>query len=235
MKPYYDDGAVTIYHGDCREILPELDPQSVDLMATDPPYGMAFGGFRGVQMNVRADGARQGIRLVRQAMFEMREALSLEAHIYVFCHWESWPDFYDALSPFAPIKNALVWWKDRGGMGDVEMEYARDYEIVLYAARGRRKLAGRRDGCVIKGIAPEGNTKTRNHPTEKPVRLMRYLIERSCPSGGLVLDPFMGAGGTLVAAKDLGRRAIGIEIEERYCEIAAKRLGQEVLDLEQAA
>jgi DNA modification methylase len=234
MQPYYDHNGITIYHGDCREVLPQIGGP-VDLVLTDPPYGMAFGGFRGVDMNVSADGARQGIRLVRQAMFEMREALNINgAHLYMFCHWESWPDFYDALSAYMPIKNALIWHKDRGGMGDVEVEYARDYEVILDAATSRRPLHGRRDGAVIKGYPPEGNTKTRDHPTQKPDGLLRYLIGKSTAPGDLVLDPFMGAGSTIRAAKQLGRRAIGIEIEERYCEIAARRLSQEVLDLEAA-
>lgn len=185
MKPYYDHDGITIYHGDCREVLPTLT-SPVQLVLADPPYGMAFGGFRGVDMNVSADGARQGIRLVRQALFEMRDLLDpAGAHLYMFCHWESWPDFYDALSAYMPIKNALIWHKDRGGMGDVEAEYARDYEVIIYAATNRRPLHGRRDGAVIKGFPPEGNTKTRDHPTQKPDSLLRYLIGKSTKPGKL--------------------------------------------------
>jgi site-specific DNA-methyltransferase (adenine-specific) len=222
---------VTIYHGDCRDVVPELAPASVDVLLTDPPYGMAFGGFRGAEANVRADGARQGIRLVRQMFHETRPKLAADAHAYVFCHWESWPDFYDAASPFIPIKSALIWWKNRGGMGDVELEYARDYEVVLFGAHGRRPLAGKRDGSVLRGFAPMGNIADRLHPTEKPVPLLAYLIRKSAPVGGMVLDPFMGSGSTLDAAKSVGRKAIGIEIDERYCEKAATRCSQEVLGL----
>jgi DNA modification methylase len=229
--PYYQDDAVVIYHGDCREALLEVGDGTVDVLLTDPPYGMAFGGFRGVEANVRADGARQGIRLVRQMLAEAKDKMSPEAHAYLFCHWESWPDFYDAASAYMPIKSALIWWKNRGGMGDVEMEYARDYEVILFGAYGRRGLGGKRDGSVIEGFAPAGNISGRFHPTEKPVPLLRYLVGKSVPVGGLVLDPFMGSGSTLVAAKDAGARAIGIEIEERYCEIAARRCSQEVLGL----
>ena len=231
MMPYYSDDLVTIYHGDCRDVVDELDDASVDVLLTDPPYGMAFGGFRGAEANVRADGARQGIRLVRQMFHASRPKMSADAHAYVFCHWESWPDFYDAASAFIPIKSALVWWKNRGGMGDVELEYARDYEVILFGAHGRRPLAGKRDGSVLSGFAPMGNISERRHPTEKPVPLLRFLVGKSAPAGGLVLDPFMGSGSTLEAAKSLGRKAIGIEIEERYCEIAAIRCSQEVLGL----
>jgi DNA modification methylase len=228
MKPYYESGGITIYCGDCRDALPEIAPESVDLLLTDPPYGQQFHGFRGVTANVKGDGARQGVRVVRQALAESMQSLKQDAHAYMFCHWESWPDFYDAVSPYLPIKSALIWWKDRGGMGDTEMEYARDYEVILYAARGRRALDGKRDGAVIAEIPPV-QSQSREHPTQKPVPLCGFLVQKSCPAGGIVLDPFMGSGSTLVAAKEAGRRAIGIEIDERYCEIAAKRLAQEVL------
>jgi site-specific DNA-methyltransferase (adenine-specific) len=167
VKPYFEAKGVALYHGDCRDVLPALEPRSVDLLLTDPPYGMQFagGGTTTQQANIRGDGARQGVRVVRQALFELGPLLKVDAHAYVFCHWESWPDFYDACCAFFPIKNALIWWKNRGGMGDTEMEYARDYEVLLYGASGRRALAGRRDGAVLVGFAPVGNE--REHPTEK--------------------------------------------------------------------
>ena len=230
IEPYYEQDGITIYHGDSRDVLPSLAAGSVDLFVTDPPYGMAFGGFRGVDANVSADGARQGIRLVRQVLHEARDVMSAEAHYLLFCHWESWPDFYDAASPFFAIKNALIWYKDRGGMGDTDMEYARDYEVILYGVRGRRAIDGKRDGAVITGYPPV-RSQLREHPTQKPVELLAHLIGKHAPIGGLVPDPFMGSGTTLRAAKDLGRRAIGIEINEDYCKIAVERLRQSVLAL----
>ena len=226
LRPYYQDASVTIYHGDCREIL-EHAP-TIDLVLTDPPYGMAYNsGWTKVSNAIRSDGVRQGVRLLRAALFEMLPRLAPDAHLYTFCHWESWPDFYDAASTYFNLRNALIWWKDRGGMGDLRHEYGKDYEVILFGARGRRELTGSRDGCVIEGIAP-CPPNNRNHPTEKPDALMRYLIEKSCPPGGMVCDPFMGAGATLVAAKSVGRRAIGVELEEKYCEIAARRCSQEM-------
>jgi site-specific DNA-methyltransferase (adenine-specific) len=162
-----------------------------------------------------------------------RRRCSRRTLTHLFCHFESWPDFYDAASSYMPIRNALIWDKNRGGMGDTECEYARDFEVILYGSHGRRPLAGRRDGAVIRGIVPVGSD--RDHPTEKPEELCGYLIRKSAPPSGAVLDPFCGSGPVLVAAKNLGRRAIGIEIEERYCEIAAKRLAQETLPLTGAA
>lgn len=227
MRPYFEVDGVSLYHGDCRDVLPELAVGSVDLVLSDPPYGKQYvGEGKGVRnVNIRGDGARQGMRVLRQALFAALPVLARDAHVLVFCHWESWPDFYDALCPLIPIKNALVWHKDRGGAGDTEMEYARDYEVVLYGAQGRRAITGRRDGAVIRGCPPVGVKRV--HPTEKPVGLLEYLIGKHCPPGGLALDPFAGAGSTLVAARRLGRRAIGVEIDERYCRISAQRLQAE--------
>ena len=233
MRPYYNHGGITIYHGDCRDVAEYIAPQSVDLVLTDPPYGQAFvSGMRtATELGaVRGDGVRQGIRSVRRALNDMRPTYSADTHFLVFCHWESWPDFYDNLSHLFAIRNALIWHKNRGGMGDLRHEYAKDYEVILFGAMGRgREIAGRRDGTVITGFPPVAGG-IREHPTEKPVNLLCHLIGKHCPRGGLVLDPFMGVGSTLIAAKDGLRHAIGIEIEERYCEIAAKRLEQEVLD-----
>jgi site-specific DNA-methyltransferase (adenine-specific) len=222
---YYQDDLVTLIRGDARDVIPTLDLRGkVDLLLTDPPYGMQYEG-RGAarHANIRGDGARQGMRLVRQVMAELEPCFAPEAHAYLTCHWESWPDFYDAASSYIAIKNALVWHKDRGGVGDTECEYARDFEVILYGIRGRRALHGRRDGAVLKGFYPDP-PKRRIHPTQKPVALLKYLITKSCPEGGLVIDPFAGAASTLVAARLLGRRAIGIELDERWCEPAAQRL-----------
>lgn len=231
MKPYFQADGVVIYNGDCREVLADLEPLEADLLLTDPPYGQQFNGAGKTTKgaNIRADGARQGVRVFRQVLGDVAPHLSADAHLYACCHWESWPDFYDAASSYTAIKSALIWWKNRGGMGDTEMEYARDYEVLLFAAQGRRTLAGRRDGALIEGIPPVGNE--RRHPTEKPLRLMSYLIGKSCPPGGLVIDPFAGVGPVGVAAREMGRRAVLIEIEERWCEIAANDLRQTVLQL----
>jgi site-specific DNA-methyltransferase (adenine-specific) len=231
MKAYYSDDLVTIYHGDCRDVSLALAPRTVDLTLTDPPYGMAFvSGWTVEKATVKSDGVRQGVRIVRSALNELSPCFSDDMHLLVFCHWESWPDFYDALSHIGQVRNALVWYKSGGGMGDLRHEYAKDYEVILFAARGRgRELRGSRTGCVLRYNRVA--TADRLLPFEKPVDLLSELIDRHTQPGGLVLDPFMGSGSTLVAAKLRGRRAIGIELDEARCELAAERLRQEVLDL----
>lgn len=231
-EPYYSDDHVTLYLGDCRDI--DLAPQSIDVLLTDPPYGMAFqSGWSaaGKSAAIRSDGVRQGIRTVRAAMTHLSPAFSPDLHALVFCHWESWPDFYDSLSAHFTIKNALIWWKRGGGMGDLRVEYAKDYEVILYGVRSlTRHLNGKRPGAVLE--FPRVPAAKRFVPFEKPVPLLCDLLERHSAPGETVLDPFAGSGSTLVAAKQLGRKAIGIELEERYCEIAARRLAQDALPLE---
>lgn len=222
LQPYFDQDGIMIYRGDCREVLADLGP-GVDLLLTDPPYGQRYTGWEGREVLVRADKPHQALRLVRAALGQAADLLQPDAHALVFAGWENWPDFYDACSALFPVKNALIWHKARGGMGNTKMEYARDYEVILFGALGRRAIAGRRDGAVLRGFPPP-SARGRQHPTEKPVELLEYLIDRHAPPGGLVLDPFMGSGSTLRAAQATGRRAIGVEIEERYCETAARLL-----------
>ena len=231
MTPYYIDPLVTIYHGDCRDVAPLIPDASVDLLLTDPPYGMAFvSGWTAAKMTVRSDGIRQGIRVVRSALNDLRRTFSPDMHALVFCHWESWPDFYDNLCHLFQIRNALIWYKAGGGMGDLRHEYAKDYEVVLFGALGRgRELRGPRVGAVRR--YGRVSASQRNVPFEKPVDFLMDLIERHSDPAHTVLDPFMGSGSAVVAARNLSRKAVGIELDERYCEIAARRCAQEVLDL----
>jgi len=212
MTPYYSDDHVTIYHGDCRDIMPSL---TFDVIVTDPPYGMALSSGRG--------GAFGDLNVANDHNVSTRdEALALAPFTpkLVFGRWSApRPD---------GVRMVLTWEKgEHVGMGDLALPWKPNTEEVYVIGSG---FVGRRGGCVLRYNAPPpAASQGRRHPTEKPVDLMRDLIGK-CPPG-VILDPFMGSGSTLRAAKDLGRKAIGIEVEERYCEIAAKRMAQEVLPL----
>ena len=218
MKPYYEDDAVTIYHGDCREVWP-----AADVMVTDPPYGMAFvtGGREGWSSRWT------GTRIAGDATTELRDyavARWGDAHpALVFGTWK--------VPPPPGVRETLVWDKVVStGMGALDIPWRPSWEAVYVIGHG---FVGRRDHGVLRFPLPTLAPERKLHPTSKPPDLMRYLVAR-CPAG-VVFDPFMGAGTTLRAAKDLGRKAIGVEIEERYCEAAAHRMGQEVLDFGEAA
>lgn len=221
MKPYYSDDLVTIYHGDCRDVLGALDDQS-DLALTDPPYGVNYVSNMAVGRGttpITNDGARLSLRLYK-AVIPM---LAVQ-HVLWFTRWDAWPDVWEILGSAFPMRGLLVWDKGSPGMGDLD-HWGPSYELIASVGSGR--IVGGRDGSVLRyNTVPSAN---RLHPTQKPVELLAYLISKL--EARSVLDPFMGSGSTLVAAKSLGRRAIGIEIEERYCEVAAQRCSQEVLGL----
>jgi len=218
--PYYSDNHVTIYHGDCRDILPSIPV--ADLVLTDPPYGINYvsnaGSGRGTSP-ITNDGARLSLRLYRSVLPLLRAS-----HVLWFTRWDAWPDVWVDLGQWFPMRGLLVWDKGSPGMGDLK-HWGPSYELIASAGTGQ--IVGARDGSVLR--FPTVPSAGRQHPTEKPVEMLAHLIGKLDAS--TVLDPFMGSGTTLRAAKDLGRKAIGIELEERYCEIAAKRCAQEVLPL----
>jgi site-specific DNA-methyltransferase (adenine-specific) len=165
------------------------------------------------------------LSVVAEAWPLVMSALTVDRHWYAFA---SPRKIADAQAVFSGSKHILAWDKgDRGTVGDLTCGFGEAWEAIFYGMKGRRPLNGARPRTVIR--YDWSSTMDPVHPTVKPIPLLSRIIEWSSAAGELVLDPFMGSGTTLVAAKNLGRRAIGIEIEERYCEIAAKRLSQEVL------
>ncbi len=205
MTPYFEAGGITIYKGDCREIVPALP--APDLLVTDPPYGMNF------QSNYRkVKHARiAGDDVFSVALLENLVARATRA-AYVFCRW-------DNLAQMPRPKSVLAWVKNNWSMGDLKHEHGRQWEAILFYAKENHKFIKRIPDVIY--AARTGNVL---HPTQKPTEVCEKLIANN--EGDLVLDPFMGSGSTLLAARNCGRRAIGIEIDERYCEIAARRLEQ---------
>lgn len=220
MKPYYEHGGITIYHGDCLGILPQLfvSPSLPDLVLTDPPYGICLDSH--------------GTHFKERTITGDNDQLSGQLIVWL-CDAAAWPliIFCDPLHPFnGEWRQALVWDKGAcvGSGGDPEKCWRFEWEMIQIARLP--KLNGGRDCSVlrfpVRAFAPEFDFKF--HPAQKPIPLLAYLISKTTQEGQTVTDPFCGSGSTLVAAKKLGRKAIGIEIEEKYCEIAAKRLSQEV-------
>ena len=216
MTPYYSDDLVTIYHGDCREWTPF---DAIGVVITDPPYGVAWrmhGGGRGQTRTQRHGG------IVNDDTTAARDwVMSWLPQIpkAVFGSFRaSWPD---------DVRQVLVYQKaaNAGLIGSVT-GFRTDAEPIFLVGRWPVRPA---HSSSVLTTRMSVNAHGTDHPHEKPVDVLAWLID-AAPLG-TVLDPFMGSGSTLVAAKSLGRRAIGIEIEERYCEIAAKRCSQEVLGL----
>ncbi len=219
MKPYYQEDGITIYHGDCREVLATLP--KVDLVLTDPPYGI--GADRNLRANRQHGHAATASRDYGSGSWDSKPPDSeVMALVLSVSRWQIvWGGNYFQLPP-SPCW--LVWDKDNGtnGYADCELAWTNLNKAV-------RRLRHRWMGMPQEGSGTR--KEPRVHPTQKPVPVMRWCLSLAPDDGGPICDPFMGSGTTLRAAKDLGRQAIGIEIEERYCEIAAKRLAQGVLEL----
>jgi DNA modification methylase len=207
----YDDGHIRLYLGRWQENPEWLE---ADVLITDPPYGMAYSSAsskRGPTAPVRGDSDTKERDSMLQAWGKDRPAL-------IFGTWRV-PRPVDC-------RQLLIW--DKGaspGMGDLTLPWGPSHEdVYVLGGRGERHWQGPRTGSVIQSKSKEGNAASLLHPTQKPVYLMQALIQRT--TGETISDPFAGSGTTLVAAKLMGRKAVGVEMDARYAEIAAERLGR---------
>jgi site-specific DNA-methyltransferase (adenine-specific) len=207
-----------IIQGDCREILARLPDESVDLLLTDPPYGMRYRAKAGSRPIVGDDDLSWFAPVIRECFRVLRP----NTHAYLFCNEYGLATFRAEMAAAGfKVKRLLVWVKDQHGPGDTKGDYANRTEYLLFGHKGRRLLNGHRDANVL--FFKRAGRK-RDHSAEKPEDMLRYLIQKSTAPGELVLDPFAGSGTTCRAAKDTGRRYLGIEIDPRYSEIAARRM-----------
>jgi site-specific DNA-methyltransferase (adenine-specific) len=224
MTIYYQDDLVTLYHGDCLEELAWLE---ADVLVTDPPYGInaeskkgAFGSKHEVRRASPIAGDRNtDVRDDVLVAWAGRPAL-------MFGSWRATrPD---------DTQHILIWWKRGQAPGPANMAFMSQHEEIYVLGSGFKKTSPPMRS-VIETTEPRqgaaGPAATIGHPTPKPIGLMETLIER-CPPG-IVADPFAGSGATLVAARNLGRKAIGVELEEKYCEIIATRLSQQAFNFEE--
>jgi site-specific DNA-methyltransferase (adenine-specific) len=240
VKPYYQDEYVQIFHGDCREILPEL-PQ-VDLVLTDPPYGetslewdsrvadwlpllparnlWCFGSLRFfMQQSFDPWSFAQDIVWEKHngSIFHADRFRRVHEHVVEFYSGE-WSSIYKSPIKTLDATAKVIRRKTRPA-------HSGHLEDGAYTSRDGGPRLQR---SVIRVRSCHGYAQ---HPTQKPIGIVAPLVEFSCPLQGIVLDPFLGSGTTAVAAKKLNRKCIGIEIEERYCEIAANRCRQMVMEL----
>ena len=218
--PYFDDGQCVIYHGDCREILPSL---TGDALISDPPFGIGFGRA------TWADSAQAYPELMGWLVTTAARCVP-DGFVFLFQAMPNVGRFHEWFPAgwqlFAACKNFVQ-------MRPTEVQHA--WDPVVYWRNGNGRAEHRKDAGVVTRDWHVGDvagvlSSPVGHPCPRPSGTMLHLVAIGSRAGQRILDPFMGSGTTLRAAKDLGRKAIGIEIEERYCEIAAKRLAQQVLE-----
>lgn len=210
-----------LIHGDCLEKLKQLDDETVDMVLTDPPYGMSFvSNHRNEKYApIENDDELSWIdEFVKQCW---RVSKNNTAH-YFFCSFHNIDVFKQAIERNFKVKNILVWEKNNTSMGDLKGDFAPKVEFVIFAHKGRKLINGKRDPNIFR-FSRTGNV---NHPTEKPVDLCKYLIGKFSDEFDTVLDPFMGSGTTGVACACLNRNFIGIEKDDKYFEIAKRRIGE---------
>lgn len=227
--PYYEDDLVTLYHGDCREVLPALEPAA--LLLTDPPYGIAKGAavsrrnmtavedWTGLGHNAPVAVWRAGAQLLADAWIV---EFGAQVHDGFALHGSHVEQGWAPSNMYALVKQAPAPTPRPG--------FASAIELGLVSRKGSPDWHG--GGYTPNrwvGLTPNRTREDVGHPTQKPLEPFAALVRALCPPSGLVLDPFAGSGTTLLAAKNEGRRAIGVEIDERYCEIAARRLAQDTL------
>ena len=219
MKPYFERDGITIYHGDCREILPGLAP--VDLVLTDPPYGIE-GGVGGGIARGKGDylgGFVDDSENVRAVIVPVIEWCIANVPCVVVTPGNRNFSLYPQPKSFGVFYQPAAVGLQAFGNLDAQ-------PIFYYGSAGGGRMG--KPSSYVLTETPEAN----GHPCPKPIKAWRKLLANTGGPNSTVLDPFMGSGTTLRAAMDLGRKAIGIEIEERYCEIAARRMEQMVLPLE---
>jgi DNA modification methylase len=230
MKPYYEQDGITIYHGDSMEVLPTLATSSVDAVITDPPY--VIGAVSAGNMASKSGGWADMMNSsgwFRDWYREVGRGLRRDGVFWTFCNWRSLPVVMRAaIDAQLPITSLAVWDKKWIGPGG-NQGLRPSYELIALLAQPDFSVADRGVPDVIPHKV--GSYKENGHPAEKPLGLVSRLIDISSLSPGqLVVDPFLNSGTTAKAAKDAGLRCVGIEAEERYCEIAAKRLAQGSFD-----
>jgi len=196
--------------GDCFEIVKSMEDNSVDLIITDPPYGMNFQSNYRKEKHLKIEGDDSFPLELLEHFFRIARK-----GVYIFCRW-------DNLKELPKPKSCLAWVKNNWSMGDLQHEHGRQWEAICFYPQKDHKFIKR-----IPDVIKSNRTGNNLHPTEKPVELMRKIIKAN--EGDLILDPFAGSGSTLVACKQLNRNYIGIEIEPKYYEICRKRLAQSTL------
>lgn len=215
-----------LFEGDCLEIMPlEIEDNSIDLIVTDPPYLINYRTSRRSDKNhdfcssiINDDNPD----LIKKAIKECYHVLKDDSALYMFCSPDTIDFFKKACEKYFKIKNLIIWVKNNWTAGDLEAQYGKQYEMIIYANKGRKKINGKRlpDVWFFNRVSGGGQL----HQNQKPVELIKQMIEKSSQENDVVLDPFAGSGSVGVATEITNRNSILIEKELKYCTDIKNRL-----------
>ena len=221
QTPCYVQPLIKLLHTDCFDALKDIPSNSVDLVATDPPYGIGLRkGYKEGNKLVAGDDGFSVMFFLDDLLSELKRVMKDGTACYIFTRFDVMPYWFMKCKNYFDVKSCIIWAKGGGGIGDLEGNYALNYEMCLYMVKGRHLLNGKRDGAVWN----IGKCRQEFHETQKPVEVMEKIIEKSSKKGDMVLDPFAGSATTAIACKNLGRSFVGFEMIKENFEIAEKRV-----------
>lgn len=214
---------IDLKNTDCLRLLYDMGPKSVDLLLTDPPYGMDFQSNHRVNKHEKIEGDKN-LDWLPNWILQVKRVMKDNSHMYIWCSWHNVDIFKQEIERHFKIKNLIVWAKNGGGMGDLKGGYGGVHELCFFINNGK-DLIGSRDTDVIDGAYKTGNEF---HPTQKPVNLMEYLIYKSSNEGDLVLDCFSGSGTTAIACHNMKRNFIGSELNKSFYDVSIERINNHI-------
>jgi site-specific DNA-methyltransferase (adenine-specific) len=210
-------------NGDCLEILEQLPDSSIDIVITDPPYGISYISNRSqyedsiTKRGLLNDGKDEAFELLDKTCEILHRKCAQNSHLYFFCSWSVFSQFEHIIGNYFTIKTPIVWDKGNKGSGDLENDWGNQTELIIFCIKGKKTINYRR-GNVIS--VPRLHSSKMVHPTQKPIDLINQLLDVSYFQGDLVVDPFMGSGATIHACNKRDIQCIGIELDQDMFEIA---------------
>tara|TARA_Y100000310_G_scaffold308928_1_gene352527 strand:+ start:652 stop:1932 length:1281 start_codon:yes stop_codon:yes gene_type:complete len=212
LNEFIEEDCNKLIIGDCLKEIPKLDNEIIDCLIIDPPYGMNYqSNHRKEKYNKISNDNKKAFILLDSSLKLVKEKMKRNSHIYIFTSWKVIDKVKPIIEKYFKLKNCLVWNKNNWSMGDLEGNYAEKYELILFATLGKKKLYCDKRPLNVLDFA---RTNNEEHPTQKPVELLKEFIKNSTKENELVVDYFAGSGSTLIAAKELNRRWLGIEIKK---------------------
>lgn len=231
MKPYYQEENITIYNGDCLEVMDDIPNDSINLIVTDPPYKLDNHGggqnetwFRNLNQTNHLEFISNGFN---KEILDKFIDICFPLNAYIFCSNKQISKLMSSWENEKYSTTLLVWQK-LNPIPFANGKYVSDIEFITFV-RGKSATFNNLKINEMSKVFRFTTDNERHHPAQKPLDLIKKIISISSKPGDTILDPFLGSGTTARACKDLGRKCIGIEISKEYCDIAIKRLGQEVL------
>jgi len=212
-----------IKQGDSLEILESLEDGCIDVVFTDPPYGISYVSNRSIfedtitKRGLLNDGKEDAFKLLDSTCEILSRKTAKNAHLYFFCSWSVFSSFEAIIGKYFDIKTPIIWDKCNKGSGDLDNDWGNQTEIIIYCVKGK-KLVNNRRGNLIS--VPRLHTTKMVHPTQKPSELIRQVLEVSVLAGNFVIDPFMGSGNTIKVCNELGIKSLGIELDKEMFNIA---------------